>query len=101
MAKQTVPVSTQLTGKLIFTDSTGATVIGPIGSISADNGSVTPTLSADGQSYNFTSPASGDVTLTWTDPAGNVASASQTFTDQVVAPTISLQFGPASPGTTA
>lgn len=65
VADQTVPVSTALTGKFVFTDSTGATVTGPMGTIAADNSAVTDArLSADGQSYNFTSAASGDVTLT-------------------------------------
>ena len=101
VAAQPVPASTALTGGLIFTDSTGAVVKGPIGALTADQTTVTPTLSADGQSYNFTSPASGSVTLTWTDPAGVVAPFSQIFTDQVIAVTVTGAFGPAAPGTTA
>jgi len=100
VAVQQVPVSTALTGSLVFTDSNGNLVKGPQGSISADNPAVTPTLSADGQFYNFNSPASGDVTLTWHDPAGNVADFSQTFSDVVPPVTVTGAFGPASPGTT-
>lgn len=99
VAIQTVPSSTALTGALIFTDQTGATVAGPIGTIASDQPTVSPSLSADGQHYNFTSPPSGDVTLTWSDPAGKVASFSQTFTDQVVE-VITGAFGQATAGTT-
>ena len=99
---QTVQPSTALTGKLTFTDTTtGSTVPGPVGTISADVASASPTLSADGQSYNFTSAPSGSVTLTWTDPAGVIAPFSEVFTDAVVGPVITGTFGPATPGTTA
>jgi hypothetical protein len=98
---QTVPSSTALTGKLVFVDSsTGATVVGPIGVLTSDVASAAPTLSADGQSYNFTSAASGSVTLTWTDPAGVVVPFSEVFTDQIVPVVITGTFGPATAGTT-
>ena len=100
VAVQTVPASTALTGKLIFTDNTGATVVGPIGLLTSDVSTITPGLSADGQSYNFTSPATGSVTLTWTDPAGVVLPFSQIFTDQVGTVVLTGSFGPAAPGTT-
>lgn len=102
MAAQTVPASTPLTGGLIFTQA-GATVLGPMGSITASDPAVAVSLSADGQFYNLTSPASGGVTLTWHDPAGNVPDFSVDFVDEIVvvppAP-ITGTFGPASLGTT-
>lgn len=100
VAVQTVPASTALTGKLAFTSNINGSVAGPIGAISASDPAAAPSLSADGQSYNFTSLPSGTVTLTWNDPAGKVASFSCDFTDQVVE-TITGAFGPAAPGTTA
>lgn len=99
MATQTVPASTALTASLIFTDSTGVVVTGPIGTLTADVSTVTPTLSASGQAVNVTSPPSGDVTLTWSDPSGVVPSFSVTLSDQA-AVTVTGAFGSFAPGTT-
>lgn len=102
VAVQTVPGSTALTAPIVFTDSTGAIVSGPTGALTVDNPAVTDArLSADGQSANVTSPATGSVTITWTDPAGNIAPFSVTLTDQVIPVTITGQFGTFAPGTTA
>lgn len=102
LAVQTVAGSTALTAPIIFTDSTGATVQGPAGTLTVDNAAVTDArLSADNQSCNVTSPATGSVTITWTDPSGNIAPFSVTLTDQVIPVTISGSFGTFAPGTTA
>lgn len=101
VAVQTVPVSTALTAPIVFTDSTGASVTGPSGTLTVDNPAVTDArLSADGQACNVTSPASGSVTITWTDPAGIIPPFSVTLTDQVVV-TVTGAFGTFAPGTTA
>lgn len=99
MAAQTVPALTALTGKLVFVDQFGNPAVGPVGVISSSVPLPTLSLSADGQSYNFTSPASSDVSLLWHDPAGNIPDFTGDFTAQVVL-TITGSFGPASPGTT-
>ncbi len=97
---QTVPANTALTGPLIFVDQFGNPAVGPIGVISSSVVLTPPaSLSADGQSFNFTSPASGDVTLLWHDPAGAVPDFTGDFTDQVVI-TITGSFGAAAAGTT-
>lgn len=101
MAVQTVPSSTALTAPIVFTDSNGASVTGPQGTLTTDNPAVTAALSADFQSCNVTSPASGSVTITWNDPAGVIAPFSVTLTDQVIPVTISGAFGTFVPGTTA
>jgi hypothetical protein len=100
---QQVPANTALTGGLIFLDASGATTVGPIGTLSSSVTLLSLGLSSDGQSYNFTSPSSGNVTLTWTDPSGQVPSFSADFSDQPPppAPAVSGSFGPAAPGTTA
>lgn len=97
---QTVPASTALTGPLLFVDQFGNPATGPIGQLSSSVPLDTLSLSADGQSFNFTSPASGDVTLLWHDPAGNVPDFTGDFTDQIVL-TITGSFGSATPGTTS
>lgn len=102
MSVQTVVPSTALTAAIVFTDSTGTTVVGPTGTLTVDNASVTDArLSADGQSCNVTSPASGSVTITWTDPAGKIPPFSVTLTDQVIPVTVTGQFGTFAAGTTA
>ncbi len=100
MAAQQVPASTAMTAPLVFTDQTGANVPGPVGVVTSTDAANAPTLSADGQSCNVMTPASGAVTLTWTDPAGKVSPFSVVLTDQVVQQ-ISGQFGTFVPGTTA
>lgn len=102
LAVQTLPASTAVTAPIIFTDSTGAAVKGPTGTLTVDNPAVTDArLSADFQSCNVTTPASGSVTITWTDPAANIAPFSVTLTDQILPVTITGQFGTFAPGTTA
>lgn len=101
VAVQTLPGSTAVTAPIIFTDSTGAKVTGPTGTLSVDNAAVTDArLSADGQSCNVTTPPTGSVTITWTDPAGKIPPFSVTLTDQVVV-TVTGAFGTFAPGTTA
>lgn len=100
VAAQQVPASTAMTAPLVFTDQNGASVPGPIGVITSTDTANPPTLSADGQSANVTTPASGSVTLTWTDPTGAVSPFSVVLTDQVVQQ-ITGQFGTFVPGTTA
>lgn len=100
VAVQTVPANTALTGKLVFVDQFGNPQVGPIGEITSSVVLTPPaSLSADGQSFNFTSPPSGDVTLLWHDPLGNVPDFTGDFSDQVV-PVITGSFGTATPGTT-
>lgn len=101
VAAQQVPASTAMTAPLVFTDQNGASVQGPVGVITSSDPNVQASLSADGQSANVTTPASGSVTLTWTDPAGKLAPFSIDLTDQVVVQQISGQFGTFVPGTTA
>lgn len=96
---QTVPANTALTGPLLFVDQHGGPIAGPIGTISADNAAANPTLSADGQSFNFTSLPVGAVTLTWHDPTNVVPDFQGVFTDEVLVPTTG-SFGTAVPGTT-
>jgi hypothetical protein len=101
VAAQTVPAGTALTGKLVFVDQFGQSALGPIGSISSSVVLTPPaSLSADGQSFNFTSPPSGDVTLLWHDPTGAVPDFTGDFSDQVVL-VVTGAFGTAVPGTTA
>jgi len=47
-AVQQVPANTPLTGGFVFKDANQVQVPGPIGTITADNPAVTPTLSGDG-----------------------------------------------------
>ena len=96
---QQVPPSTALTGPLLFTDQFGNPVKGPIGTLSSSVPLDTLSLSADGQSFNFTSPATGDVTILWHDPAGNVPDFTGDFSDQPVL-VITGAFGAAVPGVT-
>lgn len=107
VAQQTVPGSVAETGQLLFKDQNGNPIPGPVGTITSTDSANAPSLSSDGQSYNFTPPAATAtdqlITLTWHDPAGKIAAFS---TDFVVAAVIVLEavsgeFGPASPGTTA
>jgi hypothetical protein len=102
VASQQVPPSTALTGPLVFTEN-GVAAAGPIGTITASDPAAAPSLSADGQSYNFTSLAIGaaTLTLTWHDPAGNVADFASDFTDQPVPIIMTGAFGTAGPGLTA
>ena len=100
VATQTLPGSTAVTAALIFTDSIGAKVSGPLGVVTSDVPDVAPTLSADGQACNVMTPPSGAVTLTWSDPAGHVAPFGVTLTDEVVAVTVTGAFGTFAPGTT-
>lgn len=100
MAVQTVPGGTAVTAPFIFTSSTRGVIPGPVGAVSVDNAAATAGLSADGQSCNVMTPPTGSVTVTWTDPAGAIASFSVTLTDQVVE-TITGDFGTFAPGTTA
>ncbi len=101
VAVQTVPGSTAITSALTFTDSLGNIVTGPTGALTVDNPDVTDArFSADGQAVNVTTPDSGNVTITWSDPAGNIAPFAVTLTDQVVPVTITGEFGEFVPGTT-
>lgn len=101
VAKQQVPGNTAITAPLVFTDSVAGTVKGPVGIISSSDPAVVPSLSADGQAVNVTSPASGVVTVTWHDPAGVVAAFDLDIEVAAVAPsTITGAFGPFVPGTT-
>ena len=105
MAAQTVPVSTAITAPMTFTQTSSdgsppVTVKGPTGTVTSSDPTVSPFLSADGQSVNLTTPASGTFTLTWHDPAGVVADFSVTLTDQVPVLTVTGAFGPFTVGTT-
>lgn len=107
MALQLTPVGVKETGPVQFfmTDGTLATAPGPIGTLTVDNPLVTVGLSADGQSYNVLLTASlgtGNIaTITWTDPAGKVASSSTTVSDEAPANVIATSgLGPLVPGTT-
>lgn len=103
VADQTVPGATAVTAPLVFTSSTRGVIPGPIGTISADNPAASASLSADGQSVNVMTAPTGAVTVTWSDPAGVIASFSVTLTDQIVVPpeVITGAFGTFAPGTTA
>lgn len=102
---QNVPGSTAITAPLVFNSSTNGTVKGPVGTIASSDPNAVPSLSADGQAVNVTTPAEAPVqdviTLTWSDPAGKIAS----FTVDLVvsaAPqeVITGAFGAFVPGTT-
>lgn len=102
---QNVPGATAVTAQLVFTSSLNGTVKGPIGSIASSDANAVPSLSADGQAVNVTTPAEAPVqdviTLTWSDPSGKIASFS---VDLVVSAApqevITGAFGTFVPGTT-
>ena len=95
-----------MTAPLIFTQTSSdpnvppVTVPGPKGVVSSSDPTVSPSLSADGQSVNLTTPASGTFTLTWHDPAGNVPDFSVTLTDEVPVLTVTGAFGQFVAGST-
>lgn len=99
---QSVPPSVALTVPLIFTQD-GATVRGPVGSVSSSDPSVSPSLSADGQAVNFNSPLVGPFKLTWQSADASVAPFSVDV-DVIAAPPapgpIVGSFGTIVPGTT-
>lgn len=102
MATQTIPLNTPSTAPLIFTNtSTGATGPGPIGTISASDGSVNVSLSADGQAANVTLTSSTTATLTWSDPSGVVPNFTVDVTDSGSVGQITGAFGTFVPGTTS
>lgn len=106
VSTQNVPGATALTGQLVFKDQNGGSITGPVGSISSTDTANTPSLSGDGQSYNFTSPvqttSDQTITLTWSDPNGKISNATADFVvSAVVLVASSVEFGSASPGTTA
>lgn len=105
MATQQLVVGQPFTAPLIFLDTNGNVVIpGPVGTLSVTDGSVTISLSADGQAANVTMTTTlpSPVTITWSDPAGVVPAFSVDVTDAaVVNPAVSGSFGIFVPGTTA
>lgn len=103
VATQTVPLNTPSTAPLVFTDASGATGPGPVGTVSASDPSVSVSLSADGQSANVTLSAvlTAPATLTWTDPSGVVPDFSVEVTDQATFSATAGSFGTFAPGTTA
>lgn len=104
MAQQTLTVGVAFTAPLIFTDASGATGAGPIGSISASDPSVTVGLSADGQAANVTMTATlpTPATITWHDPAGVVPDFTVDVSDAPpVFQATAGSFGTFAEGTTA
>ena len=93
--------STAYTGPLVFLLDGAPDPTPPVGTISASDPAAAPTLSANGQAFNFTTLATGTVTLTWTPPVGSsYPVTSCDFTDQVVH-TFVVSFGQPVVGTTA
>ena len=105
VADQQILVNTAYTGALTFVDATGAIGLGPIGTVTASDPSVSVTLSADGQHYNVTGASEPvTATLAWHDPAGVVPDFTAEI--EIIAGTpvfapVSGSFGTLSEGTTA
>lgn len=92
MATVQLTIGKSYTAPLIFTDATGASGVGPIGSVSSNDPAIVPSLSADGQTLNVSviakvaDPPDG-ASITWTDPAGTIAdTVLVSVTDQAVTP---------------
>lgn len=106
MATQNIPLNTPSTAPLIFTDSTGATVVGPAtGTVTtSDTTNSTVALSANGQFANVTLTGATTATLSYTGigDGGVTITATVDVTDQPVATTATaVAFGTFAPGTTA
>jgi hypothetical protein len=102
VATQQLILNTPSTAPLTFLDANGSTVQGPIGTITANDPSVTVSLSVNGQAANVTLTATGIYTLTWTGVGADGSfSFSVDVTDEVVTSTaVSGSFGSFTTGTT-
>lgn len=75
MPEQQLNIGVSYTAALVFTDASGNTGAGPIGTVTASDHVVTASLSADGQSLNVTATAvpTAPVSIVWHDPSGSIA----------------------------
>jgi hypothetical protein len=103
MATQIIPLNTPSTAPLVFSDASGATGPGPVGTITASDPSVSVSLSADGQAANVVLSATlpTPATLVWHDPSNVIPDFTVDVSDvaSVFTP-VAGAFGTFAPGTT-